>query len=136
MKKQIMVRAWEIAKAAVAQFGGKAREYFAEALRMAWAEAKQPAQKSTREIMIERLETIVSNSTAKNYCDFEVVANDWQKGGKNRTYLAIVEKSNNYKVSKHYAKKSYGYVDNVTGEYFADKYGDARENYTFGGAKF
>lgn len=38
--KQVMVRAWEIAKGAVAKFGGKVREYLAEALRQAWAEIK------------------------------------------------------------------------------------------------
>lgn len=40
MKRQIMTRAWEIARAAVQKFGGKASEYIAEALRMAWRIAK------------------------------------------------------------------------------------------------
>lgn len=52
--KKIMMRAWEIVRNAVAQFGGKAREYMAEALRMAWAEAKGTAQQS-REDIIEAL---------------------------------------------------------------------------------
>ncbi|EHQ62313.1 hypothetical protein PDENDC454_10495 [Paenibacillus dendritiformis C454] len=38
--KNVMARAWEIAKAAVLKFGGKAKEYFAQALVMAWAEIK------------------------------------------------------------------------------------------------
>ncbi len=38
--KNVMVRAWEIAKAAVVKFGGKVKEYFAQALAMAWKEAK------------------------------------------------------------------------------------------------
>lgn len=42
MKAGIMKRAWAIAKEAAARFGGKAREYIAEALRMAWAEARRP----------------------------------------------------------------------------------------------
>jgi hypothetical protein len=33
-----MTRAWEIARAAVAKFGGKIREFFAESLKSAWAE--------------------------------------------------------------------------------------------------
>ena len=41
--KNVMVRAWEIAKAAVVKFGGKVKEYFSQALTMAWAEVKQPA---------------------------------------------------------------------------------------------
>lgn len=36
--KNVMVRAWEIAKGAVNKFGGAAREYFAQALSMAWQE--------------------------------------------------------------------------------------------------
>lgn len=39
----VMVRAWEIAKGAVLRFGGKAKEYFAQALTMAWAETKEAA---------------------------------------------------------------------------------------------
>lgn len=35
--KNVMTKAWEIAKEAVAKFGGKVKEYFAEALKMAWA---------------------------------------------------------------------------------------------------
>lgn len=38
--KNVMVRAWEIARRAVVRFGGKVKEYFAQALAMAWAEAK------------------------------------------------------------------------------------------------
>ncbi|EJW14744.1 hypothetical protein [Paenibacillus alvei] len=39
--KNVMTRAWKIAKSAVVKFGGSAIEYFAEALRMAWKEIKQ-----------------------------------------------------------------------------------------------
>lgn len=42
--KQVMVRAWEIAKEAVVKFGGKVREYLAAALRQAWAETKRAKQ--------------------------------------------------------------------------------------------
>lgn len=43
--KKVMVRAWEIAKEAVTKFGGKVKEYFAQALRMAWAEIKKGVEK-------------------------------------------------------------------------------------------
>lgn len=39
--KNVMTKAWEIAKEGQKNFGGKVKEYFAEALRMAWAEYKQ-----------------------------------------------------------------------------------------------
>ena len=38
----VMKRAWEIARQGAEKFGGNAKEYFAEALRMAWAEVKKP----------------------------------------------------------------------------------------------
>lgn len=43
MTKQVMTRAWEIAKTAVVKFGGKVKEYFASALTLAWAEVKEMA---------------------------------------------------------------------------------------------
>ena len=42
--KKVMVRAWSIAKEAVVKFGGKVKEFFAEALKMAWAEVKEAAK--------------------------------------------------------------------------------------------
>ncbi|WP_201319121.1 hypothetical protein [Paenibacillus sp. EPM92] len=38
--KNVMTRAWEIARAAVVKYGGKIREYLAAALRQAWSEVK------------------------------------------------------------------------------------------------
>lgn len=38
--KNVMTQAWVIAKEAVNKFGGKVKEYFAEALKMAWAQVK------------------------------------------------------------------------------------------------
>lgn len=37
-RKEVMIRAWAIARAAVARFGGKVRVFFAESLKLAWAE--------------------------------------------------------------------------------------------------
>ena len=42
--KNVMIKAWEIAKAAVIKFGGNAKEYIAEAMKMAWAEFKTPVK--------------------------------------------------------------------------------------------
>lgn len=41
--KNVMTRAWEIAKVGVKRFGGSVKEYFAQALVIAWAETKIPA---------------------------------------------------------------------------------------------
>src|SRR5699024_10394838 len=43
--KNVMTRAWEIAREGYIKFGGKVVEYFAEALRMAWAEVKAAKEK-------------------------------------------------------------------------------------------
>lgn len=47
MKKQIMKRAWEIAKQGQKKFGGKVKEYFAESLKMAWAESRKATVTTT-----------------------------------------------------------------------------------------
>lgn len=39
-KKEVMDNAWKIAREGQKAFGGKVSEYFAEALKMAWAQAK------------------------------------------------------------------------------------------------
>jgi lysozyme family protein len=45
MKMNVMKRAWEIAKEGQRKFGGKVKEYFAQALRIAWAEVKKGAKR-------------------------------------------------------------------------------------------
>ena len=65
--KNIMTRAWEIAKKAVVNFGGKVKEYLSEALKMAWAEVKEVRY---------TIEDLVAMG-----------ANRWQKAGYDRLYL-------------------------------------------------
>lgn len=43
MKKEIMQRAWEIAREGVKKFGGKVKEYLSIALKTAWFEKRKPA---------------------------------------------------------------------------------------------
>ena len=61
--KKVMVRAWEIAREAVNKFGGKVKEFFQQALIMAWQEVK--------EVKIEKVTTINTRSAKLN----ETVAN-------------------------------------------------------------
>lgn len=90
-----------------------------------------------KEEIIERLKIIVEHSAKAEHYEFEIVVKDWEGYGKKRTYFSIVEKSNNLKATKHYVSKSYGYLDNITGEYVVGKKeSDARENYDFMGARF
>lgn len=48
--RNIMTRAWEIARSAFIKFGGRVREYISIALRMAWAEAKAEAAKTEYDV--------------------------------------------------------------------------------------
>ena len=41
MKKEIMKRAWEIARQGQEKFGGKVSEYLSEALKLAWKDARK-----------------------------------------------------------------------------------------------
>lgn len=69
----VMKRAWEIARAAEQESGFRAIEFIAEALRLAWEEAK--AEEMTDEEKIEALE-------AKGF-------KRWTKYGKDRLYIDV-----------------------------------------------
>lgn len=78
-KKKLMKEAWNIAKEGQKVFGGKVSEYFAEALKMAWAQTKNT-------ISVESLEK-------KGF-------NRWTKGNMDRLYFNI-ERSGHMEVD-HY----------------------------------
>lgn len=69
--KQIMKKAWEIAKEAARKFGGRAYEYIALALKEAWKEIK-----TMKKDITERIEEL----TALGF-------NRWQKNGMDRMYI-------------------------------------------------
>lgn len=86
--KKVMVRAWEIAREGVAKFGGNVKEYFSQALIIAWEEIKNIV--TTDEINQEFAETT----------DYEV--NVWEKYGYQRLYV-------NYYTGSGY-RKTIGYL--------------------------
>src|SRR4051794_19424528 len=57
--KNVMTRAWEIAKEGVAKFGGKAKEYFAQALVIAWEEVKGAVKMVEKIILIADKDNMV-----------------------------------------------------------------------------
>lgn len=67
-KKELMKEAWNIAREGQKAFGGKVSEYFAQALKMAWAQAKNT-------IDIEALEK-------KGF-------SRWTKGNMDRLYFSL-----------------------------------------------
>lgn len=103
MKKEVMTRAWEIAREAAAKFGGKASQYIGEALKEAWIIIKLKK--------IVNRETDDSESFRYNY-SMKV----WEKGGHCRTYLAMWRNRKEY--GKGTSKKyDFGYIDHVKGTY-------------------
>lgn len=74
MMKKVMTNAWMIAKNAAKRFGGKAIEYIAGALKMAWAMAKGLSEKT-----IKALESKGFNRWAK--CDKDRLYFDLEKAG-------------------------------------------------------
>lgn len=78
-KKELMKEAWNIAREGQKAFGGKVSEYFAQALKMAWAQAKNT-------ISVESLEK-------KGF-------SRWTKGDMDRLYFNI-QKSGHMEVD-HY----------------------------------
>lgn len=97
-KKEIMSNAWKIAKEGQKTFGGKAREYFAQALKMAWAQAKNGLD-------IETLEK-------KGF-------NRWTKGDMDRLYFNI-ERSG-HMVVDHYNTGNISYAS-VDGEEISHRF--------------
>lgn len=52
--RNVMKKAWKIAREGQRKFGGKVKEYFAEALRMAWAVVKKEMDKIKFQIVPSR----------------------------------------------------------------------------------
>lgn len=123
--KKIMKRAWEIYRTLT----GTHKSKISIALKKAWSEVKTMV-KSVKEEIIEKIDEILEN-TNKVYIR-NIVCNDWEKYGKNRTYISVVETDDR---TKHYKKFDFGYIDNTTNEYVPGKW-DANQRYNLAGAKF
>lgn len=126
-KAQIMKRAHEIART----LEGNYRARMSIALRQAWAESRKPA--TLEDEAMARLEAIVAAS-ASCY-DYEIRFNLWENYGKSRTYIKVIEKSQNIKASKHYATYDFGYIDNIKNEYIPSKANDWRKPFNLNGAR-
>jgi len=85
----------------------------------------------TKSEAVEKMNMIVANSTSGNGEVYDIKVNDWDKEGKSRTYFAIARTWRS-----KYATKKYGYIDNVSGEYIPETYGNLNNNFTYDGAKF
>lgn len=117
-KSEIFKNAWAMVK--------KAGMTISAALKKAWEMAKG----TIKEQMIAKMEMLVSMATP--VMNYRIVAKDWVKYGKDRTYLKIIETRNH---SKHYIEYDFGFIDNNTNEYVAGRR-DLTERYTLAGSSF
>lgn len=115
----IMKRAWDLVK--------KSGMTISSGLKKAWKEAKT-VEKSLEEKVIDQVKSIISE--ASDIYNYEIKTNLWEKYGKSRTYIKVVETREN---SRHYTEYNFGYIDNVGNEYFSGKM-DAFGKYTLSGA--
>jgi hypothetical protein len=119
--KQIMKRAWEIAKKGQKRFGGKVKEYFAASLKLAWKEAKQ-TKKVTLEIRHqpsggkEWIAEIVGRHPRFNFERrfLNPIARDWSSSGKTGTTTFLLEEGKVYEVNEPFAGRYF--VTVVAGE--------------------
>ena len=133
MKKQIMKRAWEIARQGQEKFGGKAIEYIAEALKIAWKEAKQP-----KEIVLkvrhqpsggkEWVAEIVGRHPRFNFERkfLNPVARNWSSSGKTGTTSFLLQEGKVYEVNEPWKGRYFitvqnGEVVDVDVDYVATK---------------
>ena len=93
-KSEIMKNAWNIRRTANVDMS--------TALRASWALAKAMNEAKT-----------TGEDSGWNY---RVTANDWAKGGKNRTYVATRIYTNKWSLKREI---KIGYVDNLSGEFIA-----------------
>lgn len=133
MKKEIMKRAWEIAKKGQEKFGGKAIEYIAEALKIAWKEAKQP-----KEIVLkvrhqpsggkEWVAEIVGRHPRFNFERrfLNPAARNWSSSGKTGTTSFLLQEGKVYEVNEPWKGRYFitvqnGEVVDVDVDYVAEK---------------
>lgn len=126
-KAQIMKRAHEIARTLEGDYMAR----MSMALRQAWAESRAP--KTLEDEAMAKMEAIVAAS-AKCY-DYEIKFSLWENYGKSRTYIKVIEKSQNVKASKHYATYDFGYIDNIKNEYVPSKANDYRRPFNLNGER-
>lgn len=114
----IMKRAWELVK--------KMGMTISAGLKQAWAEAKAVAIKMLDRVIAELKDLIAD---AVDCYDYRISTSVWEKYGRSRTYVKIIETR---RYSKHYAVYDFGYVDNMDDSYHAARW-DAFGPYNLSG---
>lgn len=133
MKKEIMKRAWEIARQGAEKFGGKAIEYIAEALKIAWKEAKQPKEivlkvrhqpSGGKEWVAEITGRHPRFNFERNFLN--PVARNWSSSGKTGTTSFLLQEGKVYEVNEPWKGRYFitvqnGEVVDIDVDYVAEK---------------
>lgn len=119
MKKKIMKRAWEIAKEGQKRFGGKVKEYFAAALKLAWKEAREPKQAT---LVIrhqpsggkEWVAEIIGRHSRFNFERrfLNPIARNWSSSGKTGTTTFLLQEGKVYEISEPFRGRYFVKVEN------------------------
>ena len=85
--KQVMVRAWALAKRGQKQFGGKVSEYLSEAMKIAWAIVKNMKEDTQEKVeaTLNKFKQVFFEMYNQNGLNPNM--NVWCKYGKNRLYI-------------------------------------------------
>ncbi|MGD7007636.1 hypothetical protein [Metabacillus sp. 84] len=68
--KNVMVKAWEIARKGQKQFGGKIKEYFAQALQMAWNIVKKEMTKTNFPQTFNKIEKAAEKQAKEFFAEY------------------------------------------------------------------
>ena len=117
--KNIMKRAWEIARQGQEKFGGKVSEYIAEALKMAWAESRQPKNVTIKVRHQpsggkEWVAEIVGRHPRFNFDRkfLRPVARNWSSSGKTGTTTFLLEEGKVYEVNEPWKGRYFIAIEN------------------------
>ena len=85
--KQVMIRAWALAKRGQKQFGGKVSEYLSEAMKIAWAIVKNMKEDTQEKVeaTLNKFKQVFFEMYNQNGLNPNI--NVWCKYGKNRLYI-------------------------------------------------
>src|SRR5699024_9771726 len=85
--RQVMVRAWALAKRGQKKFGGKVIEYLSESMKIAWTIVKKMKENTQEQVeaALNKIKPVWFEKFNKNGVNPNI--NVWCKYGKNRVYI-------------------------------------------------
>lgn len=125
MMKQVMKRAWELARAGATKFGGKVKEYFASSLSIAWSEVKKSVKVNLSEAVPFETGSVKQQKWANDIRERIVIAT-------NEQLLPVIEKEESASAEVEKAVSVYASIYNsimneTSAKAIIDKYAHIRD---------